>query len=52
MYTMLRREAMDNFKEWLIERFTIEKKDLTVQEYMLIRKEQWHIIPIRLKEAL
>lgn len=42
---------MSEFKRWLIERFKIERNDLTEQEFMLIRKEQWRTIQIRLKEV-
>lgn len=40
---------MTNFKKWLIDRFKIEKVNLTVQESMLIRNAQWRIIRTKSK---
>lgn len=42
---------MLEFKQWLIERFKIERKRFDVSECMLIRKERWRTIQIRLKEV-
>lgn len=38
---------MVNFKEWLVDRFVVERKSLTDQVCMLIHKELWHIILIK-----
>ena len=42
---------MENYKNWLIERFMIERKRFGRSGYTHIHKERWLTIPTKLKEV-